>query len=100
MKEVILTYVLGLHLAPICPTIWMGWREATFQLAAGTVLAGVEWVGLAFQLLHNASFALLSCLGNCEGTKKNSYLPEMRCLALPPWMGAAAAKIQPGALQS
>ena len=95
----ILTYVLGLHLALIHSTIRMGWHEATFQLAVGTVLAGVEWVGLAFQLLHNASFALLSCLDNCEGTKKNSYLPEMRCLALPSWMGAAAAKIQPGALQ-
>ena len=100
MKEATLTYILGLHLAPICPTIWMGWREAAFELAAGTVLAGVEWVWTTVQTLRNTSLTLSCCLSNCEGTKKNSYLPEMRCLALPPWMGAAAAKIQPGALQS
>ena len=69
MKEAILTYILGLHLAPICPTIQMGWHEAAFELAAGTVLAGVEWVWITVQTLQNASLTLSCCLSNCEGIK-------------------------------
>ena len=47
----------------------MGWREAAFQLAAGTVLAGFEWVWITVQTLQNALLTLSCCLSNCEGTK-------------------------------
>ena len=47
----------------------MGWREAAFELAAGTVLAGVEWVWTTVQTLRNALLTLSCCLSNCEGIK-------------------------------
>ena len=69
VEEAILPYLLALYLALIRPAIWVGRCEAAFQLLIGTVLAGMKGVGLAVQLLQDALFALLSCLGNCKETK-------------------------------
>ena len=69
VEEAILPYLLALYLALIRPAVWVGRCEAAFQLLIGAVLAGTKGVRLAVQLLQNAPFALLSCLGNCKETK-------------------------------
>ena len=63
-------YLLGLHLAPICPTSCSGRHEAAFQLFSGAVLACMKGVCLTDLTLDHASIALLSCLVNCEETKR------------------------------
>ena len=78
VEEVILTYLLGLHLAPIRPTGCIVRHEAAFQLFEGAELAGVKGVWLTELTLRHASIALLSCLVNCEETK--NIVTHLKCI--------------------